>query len=1377
MMGRVIGKQGAQIREISDKSGARLQSRDVNDDDCEFVISGRPEAVEEAKRMVLEIVDQFEPHNQDGQPVEETNRVHEEERPVDGIPSVTEVLQFHVVVLDRIMEQDEALLREIREHTGASVEGREIGDLKCEFTITGHPEAVEDAMAMINEIDREADNGAEHVSESIPCAKYLRGRVIGRKGETIIDIKKVSGARVDIRDLDDDQCEVLIDGNPQAVEKAKAMLNEVIGGSSTDSLEFPRYLTPQIIGKKGAKINEIRDKSGAKIEVVDVNDDVTQLKINGERRAVEEAKEMLTAHAEEIKAAHAEKRGGPTQEDIPEKLEFPKSIFGKIVGPKGAHVAEVRRASGAKVRVDTDMPGLEDKCIVFISGSRDQVDKAKSMVLRLAEEAGEDKGKGKGKGPKGPKGRGEERERGRGEERERERFSFWDRAEAPKRRGGASSDVAGNFDTLRLPRSISTQVIGEHGANISEIIERSGASIDMDDLNDEEIEFAISGQPEAVGRAKQMINELAFGGSLDDAMNSNSGQPHDRTESDTLKFPRLAVRHCFGKQGSSLRDIRQESGAEIHTQDLNDEDCEVTISGDVEAIAMGKALIQDLLENIIIDSITIQRKDVGRVIGNRGATVNEIQDRTGARVDVADPHSTSEMSVLKITGTQAEVEDAKEKIADLLLTSGSPQETSFKRSSEVEDDQRKRRRRHGWDEEAAPRQPLTRGSGGIDPTLFISDLPGGISEQEVIDLHHELGLSRGELPINVKFIPSKDDDCSLCINRYRYGVDQARILALLHGKLVTLRGGAKRKLKVKVAKPAQWMIEEGLAPANVPEDDGNDRNRHVQLTQVPIEFTQADLERVHADCGFEAGDYPTFVRFMVAKFREEGIKAITNQESCGVLLGYRDRETAKGAWKKLVGHTVSNSAGVQTALGAMLLQADDGSERGDIVEPPLGKPMKATAMRWHEERGFGFVKLDETGTDVFVHRDGLSGGMKFLVPGMVLEVIVGKDPSNAGKYRSAKCEAWDIGSFSGHQYSEHVEVNPIPNTRSQIPLRHDFFGFDEFLDLWGFSTPTGAWLSGLPESVLRTVIDTFSGVLPERGFMRKGQLVKPIKNVGTKPTDCVYVRRLPEEFAQDSLVALFKGFGSVRGVKMLAGVDGRGQKSALIQMSDVKEAKLAVEDLNHMIPIGLTEPLLVRYRNDPTKDIPEELAEHAFHQGVAKMWSKEEKYGVVAAYGVGPEVVVHSKVIGDAESLETGAIVVFESAWNEATKQYEASLCYGQPEVVGVHLRASAGDDKAVRDFARRTFQQKIGQVYDVQEPEKSAAGQALASHVAQAKPALQLALASHAAQAKPALAKPALHLALASHAAQTKPALLGITPHVAQAKPASLRSLAIPPA
>ena len=107
--------------------------------------------------------------------------------------------------------------------------------------IAGSPDAIERATLMVNELIHGEPGSAQAViqrvcqahgigkSEVVNAPKSMIGRVIGRGGETIKQVQKVSGATVQI-DQSGDPCRLSIAGQPGAVEQAKAFIDEIVNG-------------------------------------------------------------------------------------------------------------------------------------------------------------------------------------------------------------------------------------------------------------------------------------------------------------------------------------------------------------------------------------------------------------------------------------------------------------------------------------------------------------------------------------------------------------------------------------------------------------------------------------------------------------------------------------------------------------------------------------------------------------------------------------------------------------------------------------------------------------------------------------------------------------------------------------------------------------------------------------------------------------------------------------------------------------------------------------------------------------------------------------------------------------------------------------------
>merc|ERR1719201_3015180 len=69
-------------------------------------------------------------------------------------------------------------------------------------------------------------------AECLRLPRTMMGRVIGKAGSIIKDIRERSGARIDIEDRDDEKCELRITGNPDSVNWAKAMILDIADKST-----------------------------------------------------------------------------------------------------------------------------------------------------------------------------------------------------------------------------------------------------------------------------------------------------------------------------------------------------------------------------------------------------------------------------------------------------------------------------------------------------------------------------------------------------------------------------------------------------------------------------------------------------------------------------------------------------------------------------------------------------------------------------------------------------------------------------------------------------------------------------------------------------------------------------------------------------------------------------------------------------------------------------------------------------------------------------------------------------------------------------------------------------------------------------------------
>jgi len=326
--------------------------------------------------------------------------------------------------------------------------------------------------------------------------RQIMGRVIGKQGSTINSIRESSGARIDAEDKNDDLCEFRIQGRPEAVDRAKTMILQVAekssnsggreagsgdfggrygggpdsGNATCSSLDFPVSVMGGIIGTGGAKISEIRQSSGARVQVDREDGRRCCVTISGTTDQVACAKSLVQNLADE--EMHGSLRGGsqaPLRGDrwsgsasgggggdgVSNCLEFPVAAAGRIIGSRGAQISEVRQQSGAKVSIEK----LDDRCKVQISGTPEQVDRARRMIISLAD-------------------------------------------------GGQSTQWADASDQMQVPLSMVSRVIGRGGDTIQRLQRESGARLDVNTNDGDPCLVRISGSRDACSRAHFLITEV-----------------------------------------------------------------------------------------------------------------------------------------------------------------------------------------------------------------------------------------------------------------------------------------------------------------------------------------------------------------------------------------------------------------------------------------------------------------------------------------------------------------------------------------------------------------------------------------------------------------------------------------------------------------------------------------------------------------------------------------------------------------------------------------------------------------------------------------------------------------------------------------------------
>eukprot|EP00927_Polykrikos_kofoidii_P067124 TRINITY_DN6263_c2_g2_i1.p1 TRINITY_DN6263_c2_g2~~TRINITY_DN6263_c2_g2_i1.p1 ORF type:complete len:593 (-),score=101.34 TRINITY_DN6263_c2_g2_i1:180-1820(-) len=353
------------------------------------------------------------------------------------------------------------------------------------------------------------------------------------------------------------------------------------GNKSVDSLRLPRSVMGRVIGKQGATIKDIRERSGAVVDAEDRDGDMCEFRLSGRPESVDMARRMILDIAESgkgcgcLKGLNSKGKSDFEGEDvINDTLDFPVTATGCIIGSRGFKIMEVRQLSGARVSVEK----AEDRCKVFISGRSDAVERARMMVTALA------RGEDDNGGNRMPRSGNNDAGAGAGRERSVVAGSGGDGGS-----GGVEDSSSGDVisDSLEFPQAATGGIIGTRGAKIAEVRERSGAKVQVE-KSETCCKVIVTGTADQVERAKAMITSLAE--------EQTTGVRRHECE-DSMVVPLSMVGRVIGKGGETVQRLQVESGAKI---DINARDghdpCPVKIAGTEESVHYARRLINEILE-------------------------------------------------------------------------------------------------------------------------------------------------------------------------------------------------------------------------------------------------------------------------------------------------------------------------------------------------------------------------------------------------------------------------------------------------------------------------------------------------------------------------------------------------------------------------------------------------------------------------------------------------------------------------------------------------------------------------------------------------------------------------------------------------------------
>jgi len=442
-------------------------------------------------------------------------------------------------------------------------------------------------------------------------------------------VRDRTGARIIFpTDKDEDRELIVIIGKKESVQEAKTELetlvknlDNVVESEITMDPKFYRHF----VARRGQVLREIADEFGGvtvSFPRSGLQKDVVTLK--GAKDFVEGAKQRLAEIVSEL------------EQMVTIECVIPQKDHRTVMGSKGCKVqsitqefdvqvkfpdreardeneenqlnGEIVQANGEELLslenefVDGDKPRKTD--IIKITGKIDNCEKAKEALLALVP---------------------------------------------------VSVDVEVPFDFHRY-------IIGSKGRDVREMMERYDVNITVPPAAQQSDSITIKGPLVCVENAKAALAERVE--QLEKEKQDRALRNFQlRVEVDPKHHPKI-----IGRKGTVISKIRQDHDVNIQFPDRGESDeNDIIITGYEKNTEAARDAILDIvskLEEMVSESVKIDRRVHSRLIGSRGRNIRKIMD--DFKVEIRFPRGTDEdADVVVITGSEESVQDAKDHLLNL----------------------------------------------------------------------------------------------------------------------------------------------------------------------------------------------------------------------------------------------------------------------------------------------------------------------------------------------------------------------------------------------------------------------------------------------------------------------------------------------------------------------------------------------------------------------------------------------------------------------------------------------------------------------------------------------------------------------------------------
>uniref|UniRef100_A0A8D3E9F1 Vigilin n=1 Tax=Scophthalmus maximus TaxID=52904 RepID=A0A8D3E9F1_SCOMX len=372
----LIGRGGANIRRVRDRTGARIIFPSPDDTEQELItIVGKEEAVRLAQKELESLVKNLDDVVEDNMVVDVCHHRH------------------------FVCRRGQVLRELAEEYGGVAVSFPRTGSNSQRVTLKGAKDCVEAAKKRIQEIIEDLES---QVSVEVTIPQRYHRAVMGPKGCRIQHITREHEVQIKFPEREDSsagqepppqengevspeaefvprKCDIIsISGRAEKCELAKSALLALV--PITEDVEVSYELHRYIIGQKGSGIRKMMEEYEVNIWVPQPEKQLDVIKVTGLVANVERAKLGLLERVKELQAEQEDR----ALRSFKVTMSVDPKFHPKIIGRKGAVISQIRKDHDVDIRFP--QPGSDEPDKVTVTGLPDTVDNAIDHLLNLEEE-------------------------------------------------------------------------------------------------------------------------------------------------------------------------------------------------------------------------------------------------------------------------------------------------------------------------------------------------------------------------------------------------------------------------------------------------------------------------------------------------------------------------------------------------------------------------------------------------------------------------------------------------------------------------------------------------------------------------------------------------------------------------------------------------------------------------------------------------------------------------------------------------------------------------------------------------------------------------------------------------------------------------------